>query len=159
MSRAAVSDSDEVLFWAERAPAYYWGPFGLATLLMAPVSTVDPVLVAGGLGLAAVICALNQHCFVFRLCASHIALRGAMLDRVRRIHWHAIREVRVDCVRHPLLSGNGPQGRVSMVLHDGTRIGIAGVSDPEEVLAAINRLLAARRRRSVERRDIACAVV
>jgi len=158
MSRA-VLESDDVLFWAERAPAYYWGPFGLAALLIAPVSAVDPVLVAGGLGLAAVICALNQHCFVFHLKPGHIALRGAMLDPVRRIDWQAIREVHVDRVRHPLLSGNGPRGRLSMVLQDGTRIGIAGVSEPEDARAAINKLLAARRRRRDADRDIARAVV
>lgn len=145
MSRAAVSRSDDVLFWAERAPAYYWGPFGLAALLMAPVSTVDPVLVAAGLGVAAAICALNQHSFVFHLRPSHIALRGAILDRVRRVDWGAVREARVDRVHRPLISGNGPRGRVSVVLHDGTRIGIAGVSDPEDACAAINTLLAGRR--------------
>jgi hypothetical protein len=46
--------------------------------------------VAGGLSLAAVICTLNQRFFVFHLTASHIELRGAMIDRVRRIDWRAI---------------------------------------------------------------------
>jgi hypothetical protein len=141
----APSHSHDVLFWAERAPAYYWGPFGFAALLMAPMSALDPVLVAGGMALAAAISALNQHLFVFHLKSGHIALRGAMLDRQRRIDWNSIREVRVDRVRHPLISGNGPRGRVSLVLYDGTRIGIAGVSEPEDARAAINRLLASRR--------------
>ena len=156
MSGAA---SDDVLFWAERAPAYYWGPFGLAAVLMAPVSTVDPVLVAGALALAAAICALNQHAFVFHLKPGHISLRGALLNRARRIDWHRIREARVDRVRYPLISGNGPRGRVSVLLHDGTRIFIAGVSDPEDACAAINQLIAARRGRSVAGRDIVGAVV
>lgn len=156
---AALPESETVLFWAERAPAYYWGPFGLAALLMAPVLSVDPVLVAGGLALAAAVCALNQHAFIFHLTPRHIALRGAMLDRTRRIDWQAIREVRVDSVREPLLSGNGPRGRVSMLLHDGTRIGIAGVSDPEDARAAIVKLLAAKRARPAVARDIAAAVV
>ena len=159
MSRAAFADSDQVLFWAERAPAYYWGPFGLAGLMMAPFSAADPVLVAGGLALAAIICALNQHCFVFHLRASHIALRGALLDPVRRVDWHAIREVRIDRLRYPLISGNGPRGRVSVVLHDGTSIGIAGVSEPEDAGAAIVKLLAARRERPVAARDIVPALV
>jgi hypothetical protein len=145
MSPAAASASDEILFWADRAPAYYWGPFGFAALLMAPVLAVDPVLVAGGLAIAAAVCALNQHCFVFHLKPGHIALRGAMLDRARRVDWNSIREVRVDRIRHPLISGNGPRGRVSLVLNDGTRIGVAGVSEPEDARAAINKLLASRR--------------
>jgi hypothetical protein len=145
MSRAVASASDDVLFWADRAPAYYWGPFGLAALLMAPVTATDPVLVAGGLAIAAMICALNQHCFIFHLTRDHVALRGALFDRRRHVNWNSIREVCVDRVQHPLISGNGPRGRISLVLHDGTRIGIAGVSAPEDARAAINRLLAVRR--------------
>lgn len=141
MPRVATPNPDHVLFWADRAPAYYWGPFGLAALLMAPVTAADPVLVAGGLALAAMICALNQHCFVFHLTRDHIALRGALFDRRRHVDWNSIREVCVDCVQHPLISGNGPRGRISLVLHDGTRIGIAGVSEPEDARAAIIRLL------------------
>lgn len=159
MSRSAVPESDDVLFWAERAPVYYWGPFGLAALLMAPVMSVDPMLVAGGLACAATICALNQHAFTFHLTPRYIALRGAILDRTRRIEWQAIREVRVDSVREPLLSGNGPRGRISMVLQDGTRIGIAGVSDPEDARAAIVKLLAAKRVRLSVPRDSTAAVV
>ena len=157
MSRTAPV-SDEVLFWAERAPAYYWGPFGIAALAMVPMSAIDPVLVAGGMAVAAAICALNQHFFVFHLKPGHIALRGAMLDRVHRVDWNSVREVRVDRVRHPLISGNGPRGRVSLVLHDGTRIRIAGVSDPEDARAAINKLLASRHAFAIPRRHGATVV-
>jgi hypothetical protein len=157
MSRAAASASDDILFWAERAPAYYWGPFGIAALLMAPLSTVDPVLVTGGMAIAAVICALNQHCFVFQLRRGHIALRGAMLDRLHRVEWTSVREVRVDAVCHPLISGNGPRGRISFVLHDGSRISIAGVSDPEEARTAIVAMMARHRAATRVRDDRLCA--
>jgi hypothetical protein len=148
MSRAVTrSDSDEILFWAERAASYYWSPFAVAAVLMAPVSTVDPVLVAGGMALAAAICAINQHCFVFHLRRDHVVLRGAMLDPARRLDWTRIRAARADAIRHPLLSGNGARGRVSVEMDDGTRIRITGVRDPEAASAAINRILAARRGR------------
>jgi hypothetical protein len=139
------SASDDVLFWAERAPGYYWGPFAFAVLAMLPASTIEPVLVAGGLGVAAAICAYNQHCFVFHLCPTHIALRGAVLDRVHRLDWRSIREARADGVRHAWLTGNGARGKVRVMMDDGTCIAIAGVRDPEAASAAINRIIAVRR--------------
>jgi hypothetical protein len=137
--------NDDVLFWAERAAGYYWGPFVLACLLMLPASALDPVLVTGGLALAAVICAANQHCFVFHLRPSHIALRGAMLDRVYRLDWNMVREARTDNVRQAWLTGNGARGKVSVLMDDGTRVAVDGVRDPEQASAAINRIVAARR--------------
>jgi len=136
------SAADEVLFWAERAAGYYWGPFALATLAMLPVSTVDPVLVAGGLAVAAAICAANQHCFVFHLHRGHIALRGAMFDRVHRLDWESVREARAHDVRHARLTGSGARGRVSVLMDDGTRIRVDGVRDPEEACVAINQIAA-----------------
>ncbi|HEX2115670.1 MAG TPA: hypothetical protein VHM01_14785 [Alphaproteobacteria bacterium] len=142
MSRSASRPADDVLFWAERAAGYYWGPFALATLAMLPVSTIDPVLVAGGLAVAAAICAANQHCFVFHLHPSHIALRGAMLDRVHRFDWESVREARAHKVRHAWITGNGARGKVCMLMDDGTCIRVAGVRDPEEACAAINKMVA-----------------
>jgi hypothetical protein len=143
MSRLASRlAEDEVLFWAERAAGYYWGPFALATLAMLPVWTVDPVLVTGGLAVAAAICAVNQHCFVFQLRPSHIALRGAMLDPVHRFDWGSVREARAHNVRHTWLTGNGARGRVCVLMDDGTRVRIDGVCDPEEARDAINKMVA-----------------
>ena len=139
------SADDDVLFWAERAAVYYWGPFAIAALLMIPVSAIDPVLVTGGLAVAAAICAANQHCFVFHLRPSHIALRGAMFDRVHRLDWSVVREARADGVRQAWFTGNGARGKVSVLMDDGTRVAIAGVRDPEEASAAINRIVAMRR--------------
>jgi hypothetical protein len=149
----ALSADDQVLFWAERAASYYWGPFALAALAMLPVSTIDPVLVAGGLAVAAAVCAVNQHCFVFHLHRSHIALRGAMLDRVHRFAWDSVREARADDVRHARLTGNGARGRVSVLMDDGTHIRVDGVRDPEEASAAINQI-AARHSAAARRRSI-----
>ena len=143
MSRhASRLAEDEVLFWAERAAGYYWSPFALATLAMLPVSTIDPVLVAGGLAVAAAICAANQRCFVFHLHPSHIALRGAMLDRVHRLDWDSVRGARAHNVRHAWLAANSARGRVCVLMDDGTRVRIDGVRDPEEARDAINKMVA-----------------
>jgi hypothetical protein len=134
---------DAVLFWAERDAAYSWGPFAIGALAILPFAPFDPLMAAGGLSLAALVCAWSRRSFIFHLCAGHIAVRGAALDPIYKIAWDDVREASVARAKRPWLSGE-PRGEVRVVLIDDTRIRIPGVRHPAAASDAVNRIVAER---------------
>lgn len=129
-----------VLFWAERDPAFYVGITGLSSLLIAPLILLAPGMFVFGLLFLGLSNLVAAQFFRFEVTAGEVRWRNSFWWPTLRIPLADVADVAWQPQGGWLFPTRGRMGVLTLKLAAGGRLYVPGLRDPEEAADAVRRL-------------------